>query len=187
MQDEGTKPKRRHSAETRAKLSAAAKRRYEDPEERRKASEARKGIPRPPEVVARVSAALTGRKLSPEHRARLSEIRTGREVTPAMRAQYDALSGEGHHAWKGEGASHAALHQWLAAHFAKTGVCEDCGRPVGTDRRSGTEWAFLRHPEPHTRHRDDYKELCKRCHRRMDHEDRIERLVRERLKELLGE
>ena len=30
------------------------------------------------------------------------------------------------------------------------------------------DYAFLRHPEPHTSNREDYAELCRLCHRRMD-------------------
>ena len=60
-------------------------------------------------------------------------------------------------------------HSWLRKHWPKTGVCQCCGRDVGTARKGGgTHYAFLRHPEPHTRDRADYLELCPRCHQRMD-------------------
>lgn len=64
--------------------------------------------------------------------------------------------------WKGEDASYGTLHDWLSLHYPRKGRCESCG---ATGR---TEHAFLRHPEKHTRNRDDYRELCVPCHRRMD-------------------
>jgi hypothetical protein len=51
---------------------------------------------------------------------------------------------------------------WLLRNCPKTGVCEECGAEGKTD------YAFKRHPEPHTRNRDDYAELCKSCHWRFD-------------------
>jgi hypothetical protein len=54
------------------------------------------------------------------------------------------------------------VHRWLTKHHQKMGVCEGCER-VGR-----TDWAYLHHPNSHTRNRRDYLELCRRCHRRMD-------------------
>ena len=51
-----------------------------------------------------------------------------------------------------------AIHKWLRRHFPKAGVCEECGAEGPTD------YAFKKHPEPHTRDRDDYRELCRHCH-----------------------
>lgn len=166
------------TAERRAKISAAATKRLADPAVRKKMSEDRKGIPRPPEAIEKMRKALTGRKLSPEHREQLSRAQKGRPVTPKMAAAYERLTAEGHPGWKGDGASYHWKHQWLNKHHPMTGVCSKCGA-------SGvrTERAFLRHPDPHTRNPDDYCELCVPCHRRMDAEARIERLVEERLAE----
>ena len=56
----------------------------------------------------------------------------------------------------------STVHTWLTKHHQKMGVCEECER-VGR-----TDWAYLHHPDKHTRNRKDYLELCRRCHRRMD-------------------
>ncbi len=56
----------------------------------------------------------------------------------------------------------AAIHLWLRKHHPKTGRCDECGR------KSKTDLAFLHHPRPHTRNREDYLELCRKCHRKMD-------------------
>jgi hypothetical protein len=73
---------------------------------------------------------------------------------------------QGHNArvqnWKGGAANYSTIHEWLRKHFPKTGCCEKCGR-VGR-----TDWAFLFHPQSHTRNRDDYIELCRSCHLSLD-------------------
>ena len=71
------------------------------------------------------------------------------------------IAGPEHHLWR-EDASVRRIHAWLREHYAKAGVCEECGR-VGK-----THYAFQHHPQPHTRNREDYCELCPRCHVRFD-------------------
>ncbi len=56
----------------------------------------------------------------------------------------------------------SAIHQWLKKHYPKISRCYECGREGKTDL------AFRHHPEPHTRNREDYLELCRKCHRKMD-------------------
>ena len=63
--------------------------------------------------------------------------------------------------------SDSAKHAKLAQANPKTGVCEGCGR----ERRPGEKafhYAFLRHPEPYTLSREDYRELCNPCHTSMN-------------------
>lgn len=55
-----------------------------------------------------------------------------------------------------------AIHTVLERNHPKTGICEECGKAGKTD------YAFKCHPEPHTRDRDDYRELCRSCHRYFD-------------------
>jgi hypothetical protein len=54
------------------------------------------------------------------------------------------------------------LHSTLAREHPKIGVCEECGT------HGKTEYAFQRHPEPHTSERGDYRELCTKCHKLFD-------------------
>lgn len=173
-----------YGAGRRANISTGIKKRHaEEPDLARRMSEQRKGIPRPPEVVEKVRKALTGRKLSDEHRAALSVAQRNREVTPKMRAAWKRGRAEAHPNWKGDEASYHWKHQWLGKWHPKSGICERCRKNVGTEGYTGTEWAFLHHPEPHTRNPDDYIELCRKCHRRMDFDDRVERRARELLAE----
>lgn len=64
-----------------------------------------------------------------------------------------------------------AVHRWLNETFAKTGVCEECGREPGLDRlgRLLTDWSYVGTDERRfSWDRDDYRELCRRCHMRRD-------------------
>lgn len=56
----------------------------------------------------------------------------------------------------GRGESVAAIHEWMWRTFPKVGRCEYCAR------RGKTEYASIGHT--YTRHRDDWFELCSRCH-----------------------
>lgn len=71
-------------------------------------------------------------------------------------------TGENHPRWKGDNVSYPSLHQWLAKSFPKAGICEECGL-----RTSRTEYSKLEGRD-YTRKRDDYRELCVRCHRFAD-------------------
>lgn len=87
-----------------------------------------------------------GRIRSPEHQARLNA----------------AVVGEKNASWKGADANSATIHEWLRSHYAKAGICDRCKKSKPTD------FAFRFHPEPHTRNREDYLELCRGCHLSMD-------------------
>lgn len=77
-------------------------------------------------------------------------------------------TGEGTTSWKGDEATSSALHAWLRRHYPPTGICEECEEDVGTHKPTGTHYAFRHHPKPHTRDRDDYRELCPSCHATFD-------------------
>lgn len=129
--------------ETRRKLSELQRARTLSPETRRKIAEASSGKTHTPEAKQKISEARKQRPykaLSPEHRRNMSLA----------------------HGGTGEPSYHS-LHDELEREHPKKGVCEKCGKSGGR-----TEYAFLRHPEPHTSVRADYRELCSRCHRRMD-------------------
>jgi hypothetical protein len=59
--------------------------------------------------------------------------------------------------------TYVAMHLYLLAHFPKSRICEECGKPA-----SRTEFALI-HGRPYSRNREDYRELCHPCHNRYDH------------------
>ena len=71
--------------------------------------------------------------------------------------------GENNPSWLGDNAGIDAMHRWIKKRHPKTGVCEECQKS-----NTLTHYAFKRHPEPYTRNRNDYRELCTSCHKRFD-------------------
>jgi hypothetical protein len=63
--------------------------------------------------------------------------------------------------WRGDDTSIATLHAYVIRHFAKAGVCDQCGSATSTD------YALIKDRQ-YSRDRDDYQELCRTCHNRYD-------------------
>lgn len=59
--------------------------------------------------------------------------------------------------------SYAAIHQWLAKNFHKE-LCEDCG---ALSSEVKLDWANI--SGKYYRDRDDFKSLCRSCHRKFDY------------------
>jgi hypothetical protein len=117
------------------------------------------GFKHSPESKAKIAAALRGRQ-------RPAEV--VEKIAAAQRGRKHSMHGEGHYLWRGDEASYRTIHSWLNRNFPKVGLCEQCGADVGGRGHAGTHYAFLRHPEPYTRNRDDYRELCPKCHTALD-------------------
>lgn len=65
---------------------------------------------------------------------------------------------KGHAGWKLDTEpSYSAVHQYLRSHFPKAGRCEQCGL-------EGRTVYALTHGKSYSRDREDYRELCQRCH-----------------------
>jgi len=124
------------------------------PEHRAKIAEAKRGQPVSDELRARLASYNRDRAVSDETRQRMSEARRGRFL------------GDAHPNWRGDAVSYSTLHQWVARHKQKTGVCVECGAVVGTERFRGTQWANM--SGRYLRDLDDFIELCIPCHHRRD-------------------
>jgi hypothetical protein len=57
--------------------------------------------------------------------------------------------------------SYGAIHRYLRTHNPKTGICDECG----LEKR--TEFALIKGRQ-YSRNREDYRELCKKCHNNYD-------------------
>jgi len=53
-----------------------------------------------------------------------------------------------------------AVHLWMRDNFTKTGICEFCNSPAKT------EWSNK--SGEYRKERDDWQELCRKCHKRYD-------------------
>lgn len=130
------------------------------PATRRKLSDAQRARTLSAETRGRISDALRGRTLSPETKLAIGVAVKARPSKPLTAEHRRNMSIA--HGGTGE-LSYGAIHSQLSREHPKAGVCEECGKTGGR-----TEYAFQRHPEPHTTERDDYRELCPRCHKHCD-------------------
>lgn len=152
----------RPNAETRAKMSAFAKKR---------------GVT--PEWQAAGWAANTGRPLSAEHRAKISAALKGKPKSPEHVAAATAAQARGAEdsSWKGDDVGYSAMHTRARRLLPK--VCAHCGTTNGQlyaaldhvhapteNLRTGYDGGFIRTWSIST---DDYVRLCGSCHIRFDH------------------
>ncbi len=70
-----------------------------------------------------------------------------------------------HSSWKGENVCYQAIHIWLRQKYGKASKCEnsDCK----FENPSRYEWASI--VECPKRRKEDFKQLCPSCHRRLDY------------------
>lgn len=87
----------------------------------------------------------------------------------AMKPKMTALNtGKESPFWKGEDATYNSKHRWIHRHWQRTEVCDSCGitPPPRRNGHSGTEWANI--SGNYLRDRDDWYELCSKCHKFFD-------------------
>ena len=68
-----------------------------------------------------------------------------------------ALLGNRSPHWKGDNVGYEAIHRWLRLYSKKTGVCKEC------EGIKSTDWALIKGLK-YERRRENYKELCRKCH-----------------------
>ncbi len=82
----------------------------------------------------------------------------GELVSPGRRYIRGHNIRNGNASWyKGDEAGYTAIHTFLRKHFPKSHTCDECGNEGSTD------YALI-HDRNYTRKREDYLELCRRCH-----------------------
>ena len=72
--------------------------------------------------------------------------------------------GERLYNWKGDGASYAAIHNWVRCWLGKPDTCESCGASGLTGRH--IHWANM--SGLYKRDVSDWKRMCAGCHRKYD-------------------
>lgn len=75
------------------------------------------------------------------------------------------MAGEQNPIWRGDKAGTHSIHIWLNKHHPRTGICKIHNAFVGLEK---TCYAFLHHPNHHSRNISDYIESCWSCHRKFD-------------------
>lgn len=109
----------------------------------------------------------------PETRAKMSAAHKGQQVPAEVRERIAAAQrGPLSPTWKGSSAAYVTKHRWMLRNFTKTGSCELCGKtpPTPRGRQTGTLWANKNHRYDRdlTRVREDWIELCPKCHKGYD-------------------
>lgn len=74
----------------------------------------------------------------------------------------EAIKGEKHGRWLGDGVSYKGLHLWLGRNFGRPSKCSRCG----TTEAKRYEWANV--SGNYSRDREDYARLCVSCHHLID-------------------
>lgn len=69
--------------------------------------------------------------------------------------------------WMGDDAKYGSIHSWVVRHFGKPKKCEWC------DSVENLDWSNKDHQ--YVRKRSDWHVLCKKCHRKYDKNNRIEK------------
>lgn len=129
-------------------------------------SASRKGQRLSEETKAKISAAGKGRKHTPEAIAKMSAAKIGRK-RPPFSEEWRAKLGAATRARPQKSTpppNYIAAHKRHLRWWVKTGICETCGTP------GKTEWAWLHTSQPGewSDNREDYVELCRSCHRKLD-------------------
>lgn len=124
------------------------------------------------ETRLKISLAQKGKKKKPmtaEHRKNLSLARKGTKLTDAWKEKIRSahigkikvwVRGANHPTWKGETASVSSIHQWVKRNKPKPSHCENC------KEQKMLELSSINHA--YTRDVDEYRYLCRKCHRKWD-------------------
>lgn len=73
-------------------------------------------------------------------------------------------TGEKSSQWKGNKAKYQALHTWIRSHYGKASKCinKKC-----SNKSKEYQWA-LKKGRRYSRNINDYQEMCRSCHKKMD-------------------
>ena len=88
---------------------------------------------------------------------KVRKIFTGKKLS---KKTLEKISGQNHHAWKGDNAGYTAIHYWIRSNFPKPIKCKNCNQKkrLYLSNISGK----------YERNIDDYEWLCCKCHFKKD-------------------
>lgn len=88
-----------------------------------------------------------------------------------MRGPRICITGENNYQWKGQFASYSAIHSWMVRNYGKPTHCENCKRLKTKTDYKIFDWANI--SGKYIRKREDWKMLCKSCHKLFDNKKRL--------------
>lgn len=98
----------------------------------------------------KISHALKGKKKTVKHRRNMSIASKQRCSVPENNPNY-----------RGDRVGYTGIHLWLRKHHEKHGVCQFC------EEQKRTVWALIS-AKDYERKRENFIELCYKCHRNYD-------------------
>lgn len=159
---------KKHSEETRRKLKLVNLGRVHSEETKKKMSlshlgkkhKFKKRGPLSEETRRKISVANTGYKHSPEALLKMSLSNKGRiPWNKGTKTDRRAIN------YLGESASKGAKHKWFYQKYGIPDKCEKCG----VERKDKLiEWSNIDHK--YRRNLEDWRKLCRSCHRKYDYE-----------------
>lgn len=111
----------------------------------------------------------------PEHKAMMVEKLKAASSNPINRKKLiDGITGSNAPWWKDDEATYNSKHRWIQKHFVRSGKCDFCGitPPPRKGGTNGTEWSNIS-GQYNRNDRNDWQELCSKCHKFFDKAQRI--------------
>lgn len=112
---------------------------------------------------------LIKRNKDPKHISKVSKGLMGhgfsKETLQKMRDNHADTNGENNPNWRGDKVGVIGVHIWLRKFFNKRRICEHCG--LNKEGLCGTDWALIKGMN-YERKRENFMELCRKCHRTYD-------------------
>jgi len=109
------------------------------------------------------SLGMLGKKHSEETKIKIGQSKKGNKyffgknhTEEAKQKIREANLREKHHNWTGDDGTYHAKHLWFLRNWTKTGICQICYQK----RKTG----FHNKDRRYSRNREDYIELCYKCH-----------------------
>lgn len=112
-----------------------------------------------------------GKKRDKKTNSKISKTLTGRKLAPETIIKLKGKIDDKNPFWKGYKIGVIGIHQWLRRKFIKKMICEHCGKK-GTNPLS-IHWAKLPN-KYYERKRENFIELCCKCHVRMDLKEHLD-------------
>lgn len=106
----------------------------------------------------------TRRKMSIAHKGRRKSEKTKLKMSKGSKGKN---KGKNNGMWRGEKAGYVAKHLWISKHLGKADHCEECKLDkIPEGMKTYFEWANI--SQKYKRDIKDWKQLCKKCHAKLD-------------------
>lgn len=139
-------------------------------EKKNEFSKNRKGIKQSMEQINKRVESMKGYKHSEETKNKISRLKIGKKLPPFTKEHKNKISlklkAEKNGNWQGDNVGCAGIHQWVSKRKIKPLLCEFCNKKESYDIANINNHQY-------TRNINDYKWLCRSCHKKLDNNKEI--------------